>query len=496
MHKLIEQSIEVNGRHEKSFQLFLQSANLIMEVYQSSPGRRQRFLIRETTSNWDPEEVKTEFMARAALKGLSSDPNLYDIAWATCKTEQGTALTTTGLCVFCSIDDDEVVEEVTARLPHATLADFPVTSKVTFVEAVYRKNTRATVNQYYEQLKYHDDYVKGSVYLTVSGLEDIHPFTFVPTDCSPVVLGSDMADKVIKATLSIGKLLILQKFDLGGEVANSPVRAIHRDKTGKWKLEAPSKQAGMLGLLESDIVHLLKVLTGKKIEVSTEGMTSMADAKMEALRRRRLLHNKNSKSSTETTESTISESTTDQATKTPAKPPQPIEKPTTIPPTPVQSTAIPNEIKEITDSLNKVAKLAEVVSNQTSQMEQIRKEIGEIKSTMTSQKPMEEIVISSLSNKVSELTDTTEALRKEVASVESTTEQIKQVIGAPTGNVEQQTDMYHCVRQIVQVVNSLQDEIETTQKQQDFLVKHSLEMERDIKSMSEKEENEESNEAL
>lgn len=492
MHRLTEQQIEVNGRYEQPFYLFLKSVSLILEVFQSNTGPRQRFLLRETTRNWDPEETKAELLARAAAKGLNIDPNLYQVSWGTCKTEQGRNLATGGLCVYCSIEDDEVVEEATAKLPFATLVDYPVTSKVSMVDAIFTKNTKANAFQYYEQLKYHDDHVNGMVYLTVAGLpNDMHPFIYVPTDTSHIQLGDEFAHKVVKATLPIGKLLMLHKFDLDGNVASSPIRAIHRNKeTGNWYLEAPSNKAGILGLLKGDIAYLINTLTGCQIKITQEGMISNADTKLEAVRRRQVLKEKNSKASDEkTAESTVPESVVDQATETPPKPPQPVEEPTEIPPTPAESVTIPSDMfKELTDSLGILNKLAEAVSNQTSQMEQLRKEIGEIKTTITNQKPVEEVMVSNLTNKVSELTDTTEALKKDVVTVEYTTEQIKQVIGAPTSNIEDQADIYHCVRQIVSAVTGLQSDFEESQKQQEFLVKLSLAVEKDIKSLQDREE--------
>ena len=126
--------------------------------------------------------------------------------------------------MYCSIEDDEVMEEATAKLPFATLVDYPVTSKVSMVDAIFTKNTKANAFQYYEQLKYHDDHVNGMVYLTVSGLpNDMYPFIYVPTDTSHIQLGDEFAHKVVKATLPIGKLLMLHKFDLDGNVASSPI---------------------------------------------------------------------------------------------------------------------------------------------------------------------------------------------------------------------------------------------------------------------------------
>jgi hypothetical protein len=484
--QLAEQAVEVNQRFEKPFDMFLQAADLTFEVFQSSIGPRPRFLIRESTRNWDPEEVKVELLRRAAAKGKEISPELFSVSWATCKTTQGPLILTGGLCIFCSIEDDEVVEDATAKLPYTTIIEFPVTAQATFVEAAYTKSTKANVNQYYNQLKYHDEYVKGVVHLTVSGLpEEMYPFTYVPTDTSPVKLGSDVAHKVVKHTLSIGKLLMLHNFDLMEEVAKSPIRAIHRDRaTGKWLLEASSKQAGMLGILAGDIGHLIIQLTGKQVTLTQEGMTSHLDIKLEALRRRLAIQEKN-KPSGETVASTALETSASQATKALTKPPQPLTKPTTIPPTPAKQAVTDGVLQEIVSTLNGLSKLADAVNNQASQMEEIRKEIGEIKTTMKNQKPVEEVVVEDLTHKISELTETAAMLKKDVVSVEMTTEQLKQVLGKPSDNIDDQPDVYTSVRHIIKSVDSLQIDLEDSLKKQEFLVRQSLSLERDLKALQE-----------
>jgi hypothetical protein len=177
LSKLHQQEVIVNERHEKAFQNYLTAASLAMEVFLVCPqGKRPRKLLRGTTPRTDPELVKAKLMLRMVANGVELNEDFqhkFHLEWSTCAIPPNSAqeCSTSGLCLFCAIEDDELIEDAIQGMARADAISYPLTHYINFVDAAYTKDSTATQYQYYiMQLKYQKEWLEGLAYLTVQGI--------------------------------------------------------------------------------------------------------------------------------------------------------------------------------------------------------------------------------------------------------------------------------------------------------------------------------------
>lgn len=440
--KLEHQETIVNGKYAKPFQLFLQSSKIIMAIYQATVvGTRQRTLIRGLTERSNPEDVKEELVRRAEAKGHEVDTSLFQLNWASCSTpsRSSSQLTTAGLCIFCSIEDDEVIDEWFGHLPRATVLEYPITFAADFVDAVYTKDTRATMQQYYRQLTYQDEFIKGSVYLTVSGVpSNFSPYGTSSANSENIQLSSQAESKVEKASLSISQLMILHQFPLLEDTISSPIRAVHRDPSkNKWYIEATESQAEMLAFLSGDVISTLSDLVQAQLSSTKEGMVSRKAARIEALKKIKMTKEKNlttQSSSIQGTESTVSQSTasgTSSTIMTPPKPPKPPSEPTKIPPTPAKDPNAELIQESLINTIQSLSQVSSQLKTQADQMEEMKKEIVDLRALISESKRPEVIDTSGFASQMSDLTESSNQIRTEILAFHPILRDIKGIMGTP-----------------------------------------------------------------
>jgi hypothetical protein len=122
MGGLQQQEALVNNRREKPFNNFLRAKAIILEVIQcSASGPRQRSLLRGATDRSNPTEIKEELIARAEAKGKGIEEGIFQLVWGTCATSKTSGVfNTEGLCLYCSIEDDETVYDSILSAPKST----------------------------------------------------------------------------------------------------------------------------------------------------------------------------------------------------------------------------------------------------------------------------------------------------------------------------------------------------------------------------------------
>jgi hypothetical protein len=299
LSKLHQQEVIVNERHEKAFQNYLTSASLAMEVFLVCPqGKRPRKLLRGITPRTDPELVKAELMLRMVANGVKLNEDFqhkFHLEWSTCATPPNSAqeCSTSGLCLFCAIEDDELIEDAIQGMARADAISYPLTHFINFVDAAYTKDSTATQYQYYMQLKYQKEWLEGLAYLTVQGIPaSISPFQYKPESVEGVELKPELAQKVVLESMSIGQIMMMQQYHLGEDAFDSPIIGVHKDrKTSKWYFEASDAQADTIALLAPEIQEMLTKLLGDELKtpftVSKEGIISAKKAKLDSVKQRR-----------------------------------------------------------------------------------------------------------------------------------------------------------------------------------------------------------------